>query len=106
MMETPQNEYKYYIDLDTLMKFICDNEKYVSSTITESYGETDNEEMDLLSKEVVESVDNFNTYIMQNKYEIVKTMLDAVLYTNDYVTNGQKLAFNTFINSGIIKEKQ
>lgn len=100
------SEYKYYVDLDTLMGFICNNEKYISSTITESYGETDAEEMDLLSKEVVESVDNVNTYIMQNKYEVVKTMLDALLYQSDCPTEGQMLAFNTFVNSGIIKEKQ
>lgn len=102
---------KYAIDLNAFIDFIkrsTNDDKFVSSTITETYsegeGENDYDDLTLLSKEVIESTDNVNNNFIQIKFDLLKSILDTILYSTEEMSFSQRLAFNTFLECNIIKE--
>lgn len=108
---------KYYaIDLEKLIEF-CGDKQNVSNTITQTYGQDDNGKMVLLEKEVGESTDSINEVFSTYRYNTITNILNLimipisdgtgnVILTEDFTTMhfGQKLAFNTLVEMGIIYE--
>ena len=114
---------KYYgIDLNKVMEFVGDSTTTVQN-IHQVYQYSDEEdvmngEMRLSSKEISESKENVNEVIMSNRYNLITTILNLILIpisdsstgeiiVTDKLTSmniGQKLAFNTLIDMGIIYE--
>ena len=114
---------KYYgIDLNKVMEFVGDSTTTVQN-IHQVYQYSDEEdvmngEMRLSSKEISESKENVNEVIMSNRYNLITTVLNLILIpisdsstgeiiVTDKLTSmniGQKLAFNTLIDMGILYE--
>ena len=114
---------KYYgIDLNKAMEFVGDSTTTVQNIhqIYQYSNEEDvmNGEMRLSSKEISESKENVNEVIMSNRYNLITTVLNLILIpisdsstgeiiVTDKLTSmniGQKLAFNTLIDMGVIYE--
>ena len=114
---------KYYgLDLNKVMEFVGDSTTTVQN-IHQVYQYSDEEdvmngEMRLSSKEISESKENVNEVIMSNRYNLITTVLNLILIpisdsstgeiiVTDKLTSmniGQKLAFNTLIDMGILYE--
>lgn len=114
---------KYYgLDLNKVMEFVGNSTTTVQN-IHQVYQYSDEEdvmngEMRLSSKEISESKENVNEVIMSNRYNLITTVLNLILIpisdsstgeiiVTDKLTSmniGQKLAFNTLIDMGILYE--
>ena len=108
---------KYYaVDIDKVIEFInCDNGSVVQG-INQTYGLTDENDMQLLQKEVTETKDSVNSALSSYRYNIVTNMMSLVLSPIEFnegivgITDmsgfsvGQKIAFNTLLGMGIIYE--
>ena len=113
---------KYYINLDKYVSFFCDlraAEKEKNSIITMTYGQdsdgyTDDTDMNLLAKEIVESKVNTNSQTQTLRYDTLKMFMDLLFGTYykddgnlvdpsfDELTFQQKFAFNTLVKFGIL----
>ena len=112
---------KYYIiDMDALMAWICEtpnSEKNITTMTTISYPITnDDNEDEVLEKEVTENKSTLNDTMNNVRYDFVKNLINSLFLTfgNDitqlvsYTTKdlifGQKIAFNTLLYKKIIIE--
>lgn len=108
---------EYYIDLNKLLSFIDKNsngEVPTTQTITATY----NDDLSMLSKEIVEAKVNINETLQTAKFDIMRIFLDTLI-TTTYDSNGelitgveeeplslgQRMSFNTLIKAGILIEK-
>lgn len=141
-INTPTNFFEfnglyYAIDMEKLMEFVSSstaNEKDNSTTITQLFADTSDEDEDYMpvkkskdkqmgnvlkavSKEITENKANVNPIFNNLRYDIAKTLLSTLInpYYNadgtfvipkedDDLFLGQRIAFNTLLNSGIIYE--
>ncbi len=112
----------YYFDLEKYIEFITNvsvSERPSNSVITETYSEgpqTDDDEMSLVTKEIVETKGNGggNEFFHETRYKIISDLINFLLYytsdsTDAYdddenLSMGQKLAYNTLIKYGILKK--
>lgn len=118
---------KYYLDLDRYISFISDvttSERLTNSVITSTYSDdlqSNDGDMSMLTKEIVETKGNGggNELFHQIRYEIIKNLVVS-LTSGGYTVDGeisvddgdsglntieQKLAFNTLLEYGILKER-
>lgn len=106
----------YAIDLDKFMEF-CSAEQNVVDTITQTYAVDDNGVTSLVSKEIAETKDNINEVMSNYRYTTLSSLLNiltvpvadgsgTIITTEDMNSMhiGQKLAFNTMLEMGIIYE--
>ena len=105
----------YTVDMDRFMDFVAgiDDEEYRNTTVTQTYArDPGDDEMSLLSKEIMENRLNANDSMVQIRYDFAKTLLDNVMgvasteNTSSSLTFGQKLAINTLVDYGIINVKK
>lgn len=119
----------YYIDMDKLLDFVLssnENERNCSQTIIQSYGYPRNqmgefmtdEKFTLMSKEVSEAKQGIAETNQNIRYDMMKTFLSVLLdisqndfastgketsdFTLEDLSFGQRLAFNTLYEKGII----
>jgi hypothetical protein len=132
MENTIAFEGKYYaIDVDAFMKAVSskeDNENDKQTTVTQSYGipivnmhtgdpQATTDSIKLISKEITESNSNVNEIMSTYRYNLINNLLNilmtpisdgngTVILTNSAseMHFGQKLAFNTLFEMGIIYE--
>lgn len=110
------NGKNYAIDLEKFMEF-CNAEHNMVNTITQSYGLNDDGNMVLINKEVGESKENVNETMSSYRYNTLTNILNlllvpisdgtgSIIVTEDTSNMhfGQKLAFNTMLEMGIIYE--
>jgi len=111
---------KYYIiDMDKLMQWISEtpsSEKQINTITTMSYPITNDDEEDIVEKEVSETKSTLNETMNNVRYDFVRNMISTIFttLTNDMsqiLTNGlkdlsfgQKIAFNTLLYKKIIIE--
>lgn len=125
------NGHYYSINMDKYMEFISEtknSEKDNSTVITQVFSDSEdeyerpnNEQMlppfKVVSKEITENKNNTNPIFNNIRYDLLKTLLTTLIspyYNQDgsfIMFNseedlflGQKIAFNTLINKGIIFE--
>lgn len=123
----------YYIDTEKLFDFLCtvkDDGRNESQTIVQAYGYPRNqmgefntdEKFQLLTKEVSEGKQGLADTQMNLRYDLFKTLLSVLVdisqndfgnegehyddFTLNDMTFGQRIAFNTLLNIGIIVEKK
>lgn len=123
----------YYIDTDRLFDFLCTvkgDGRNESQTIVQAYGYPRNQmgefntddKFQLLTKEVSEGKQGLADTQMNLRYDLFKTMLSVLVdisqndfgnegehyddFTLNDMTFGQRIAFNTLVNLGIIVEKK
>ena len=113
----------YYFDLEAYIDFITNvtsAERPSNSVITETYSEDaqgDEDEMSMVTKEIVETKGNGggNEFFHETRYKIISDLMNFLLYytsdgdtydDDENLSMGQKLAFNTLIKYGILKEKK
>ena len=112
---------KYAIDINRFFEVFSGNmldENDVNTVITATYGEdgTNNNDLSLISKEVVESKRNGIDTLYGLRYDTLKFLVDT-LFTIQYdekngcakdvrdyedLTFAQKIAFNSLLNEGIL----
>jgi len=109
----------YYIDVDAFNKVVTTTENKptdkVSTLETRTYLDSNN---DVTNIDILETSSDRGREIDTPKYDILRTMIDVILDLNEdtdtslgadralsKLTFSQKLAFNTLIYYGIIKEK-
>lgn len=100
----------YYLDVDKLMDFVNDidgDEQYKNTTVTQTYAsEPGDDNISLVSKEIMENRLNGNDTTVQLRYDLMKMLLDAVLAigntTYEHMTFAQKFVINTLMEGGII----
>lgn len=111
---------KYYIiDMDRMMSWICETpspEKNIITITTMNYPITNDDEEDIVEKEVTENKQTLNETMNNIRYDFVRIMINTLMNTfmnnmNQIITMrtqdlsfGQKLAFNTLLDKNIIKE--
>lgn len=110
------NGKNYALDLEKFIEF-CSGEQNVVSSITQTYGLNEDSNMVLVNKEVGESKESVNEVMSSYRYNTLTNVLNlllvpisdgtgSIILTED--TNnmhfGQKLAFNTMLEMGIIYE--
>lgn len=125
------NGHYYSINMDKYMEFISEtknSEKDNSTVITQVFSDSEdeyerpnNEQMlppfKVVSKEITENKNNTNPIFNNIRYDLLKTLLTTLIspyYNQDgsfIMFNseedlflGQKIAFNTLLNKGIIFE--
>ena len=112
------NNEKYAIDINRFFDVFTGNDNDVNTVITATYGEDNstNNNLSLISKEVVESKRNGIETLYSLRYDTLKFLVDT-LFVNQYdettgaiknvtsfedLTFAQKIAFNSLLNSGIL----
>lgn len=125
------NGHYYSINMDKYMDFISEtknSEKDNSTVITQVFSDGDNEyerpnneqilpPFKVVSKEITENKNNTNPIFNNIRYDLLKTLLTTLIspyYNQDGsfimfnseedLLLGQKIAFNTLLNKGIIFE--
>lgn len=112
---------KYAIDINRFFEVFSGNllnESDVNTVITATYGEdaTSNNDLSLISKEVVESKRNGIDTLYGLRYDTLKFLADTLftpqydeqngctkeINTYDDLTFSQKIAFNSLLNEGIL----
>lgn len=114
----------YYFDLERYIDFITNvttAERPSNSVITETYSEanqTDEDEMNLVTKEIVETKGNGggNEFFHETRYKIISDLVNFLLYytsdsnetydDDENLSMGQKLAYNTLIKYGILRKEE
>ena len=112
------NNEKYAIDIDRFFEVFSGNESDVNTVITATYSEdgNTNNDLSLISKEVVESKRNGIETLYGLRYETLKYLVDTLftpqyddvnggtknVNTYDDLTFAQKIAFNSLLNEGIL----
>jgi hypothetical protein len=110
----------YIIDMDKLMSWIVEtpsSEKNINTITTMSYPITnDEEEQEIVEKEVSETKSTLNETMNNVRYDLVRNLINVLLttYINDMnqiislskndLSFGQRLAFNTLFYKNIIIE--
>lgn len=109
----------YIIDLDKLMAWVSEtpsSEKNISTTTTMSYPITNDDEVDVVEKEVSENKSSLNDVMNNIRYDLIRNLLSNLLttYTDDMnriitrevsdLSFSQQMAFNTLLNKKIIIE--
>ena len=111
---------KYYIiDLDKLMSWIVEtpsSERNISTITTMSYPITNEENEELVEKEVSETKSTLNETMNNVRYDIVRNLFNVLFstFTNDIgqivtmttkeLSFAQKIVFNTLLHKKIIIE--
>lgn len=111
---------KYYIiDMDKLMEWIVEtpsSEKNINTITTMSYPITNDDEEEIVEKEVSETKSTLNETMNNVRYDFVRNMISTIFttFTNDMnqiltsglndLSFGQKIAFNTLLYKKIIIE--
>lgn len=108
----------FIIDMDKLMAWVVETptaEKNFNTMTTMTYGINDEDE-DVVEKEVTENKSTLNETLNNIRYDFVRNMLNTLFatFTNEYnqmttinlkdLSFGQKLAFNTLLYKKIIIE--
>lgn len=108
----------FIIDMDKLMAWVVETptaEKNFNTMTTMTYGINDEDE-DVVEKEVTENKSTLNETLNNIRYDFVRNMLNTLFTTfaNEYnqmttinledLSFGQKLAFNTLLYKKIIIE--
>lgn len=122
----------YAIDMDKFIEFVSEsknNEKDNSTVITQVFADNDYEDEEIrpkeqsltafkaVSKEITENKSNTNPVFNNIRYDFVKILLSTLVSpfynqdgsfviasTEEDLFLGQKIAFNTLLNRGIIFE--
>ena len=109
----------YIIDLDKLMAWVYEtqsNEKNISTITTMSYPITNDDEVDVVEKEVSENKSSLNDVMNNIRYDLIRNLLSVLLttYTDDMnriitrevsdLSFSQQMAFNTLLDKKIIIE--
>lgn len=122
----------YAIDMDKFMEFVSEsknNEKDNSTVITQVFADNDYEDEEIqpkeqsltafkaVSKEITENKSNTNPVFNNIRYDFAKILLSTLVSpfynqdgsfviasTEEDLFLGQKIAFNTLLNRGIIFE--
>lgn len=111
---------KYYIlDLDKLMAWVVEtpaSEKNINTITTMSYPITNEDDNELVEKEVSETKSTLNEVMNNVRYDLIRNLLNILFttFTNDMgqivilsmndLTLAQKIVFNTLLNKKIIIE--
>lgn len=111
---------KYYIiDLDRLMAWVVEtpaSEKNINTITTMSYPITNDDEEEIVEKEVSESKSTLNETMNNVRYDFVRNLFNVLFstYTSDMgqivsispkeLSFGQKITFNTLLYKKIIIE--
>lgn len=110
---------KYYkIDMDSVMAWVTETpstERSIGTITTLTYQSVD-DNGELVEKEVSESKNSLNEALNNVRYDFVRILINTIftVYSNsinemvtvslDDLSFGQKIAFNTLLDKGIIKE--
>ncbi len=109
----------YIIDLDRLMGWISEtpsSERNISTTTTMSYPITNDDEVELVEKEISENKTSLNEVMNNIRYDLIRNLLGVLMttYTNDMsqivtlsvsdLSFSQQIAFNTLLHKKIIIE--
>ena len=113
----------YVLDMDILSAYLYfnDNEKIIEKTKNEQWAASDERgknELFLVSKDITETSSARKDEYAPFRGDIIKMLFSLVMYPivddngeaitlktlDDNMTVGQTIAFNTFLNEGIIKE--
>ena len=109
----------YIIDLDKLMAWVSEtpsSEKNISTKTTISYPITNDDEVDVVEKEISENKSSLNDVMNNIRYDLIRNLLTVLLttYTDDMnriitrdvsdLSFTQQIAFNTLLNKKIIIE--
>ena len=109
----------YIIDLDKLMAWGSEtpgSEKNISTVTTMSYPITNDDEVDVVEKEISENKSSLNDVMNNIRYDLIRNLLTVLLttYTDDMnriitrdvsdLSFTQQIAFNTLLNKKIIIE--
>ena len=109
----------YIIDLDKLMAWVSEtpnSEKNISTVTTMSYPITNDDEVDVVEKEISENKSSLNDVMNNIRYDLIRNLLTVLLttYTDDMnriitrdvsdLSFTQQIAFNTLLNKKIIIE--
>ena len=109
----------YIIDLDRLMSWISEtpsSERNISTTTTMSYPITNDDEVELVEKEISENKTSLNDVMNNIRYDLIRNLLGVLMstYTNDMsqivtlsvsdLSFSQQIAFNTLLHKKIIIE--
>lgn len=109
----------FIIDLDKLMAWISEtpsSEKNISTITTMSYPITNDDEVEVVEKEVSENKSSLNDVMNNIRYDLIRNLLSVLLttYTDDMnhiitrevsdLSFSQQIAFNTLLNKKIIIE--
>lgn len=111
---------KYYmLDLDKLMAWVVEtpaSEKNINTITTMSYPITNEDDNELVEKEVSETKSTLNEVMNNVRYDLIRNLLN-ILFTTftddmgqivtlniDNLTLAQKIVFNTLLNKKIIIE--
>ena len=111
---------KYYmLDLDKLMAWVVEtpaSEKNINTITTMSYPITNEDDNELVEKEVSETKSTLNEVMNNVRYDLIRNLLNILFttFTNDMgqivtlnidnLTLAQKIVFNTLLNKKIIIE--
>lgn len=111
---------KYYVlDMDKIMAWVVEtpvSEKNISTITTMSYPNANDDEEEIVEKEVSENKSTLNETMNNVRYDFIRMLLNTVFatFTNnmnqiitltpDDLSFGQKIVFNTLVNKKIIKE--
>lgn len=111
-------DYTYTLDMEKFMEFVMDiaqDEFYKNTTLTQTYAvEPGDDDISLISKEIMENRLNGNDTSANLRYDFAKTLLESALKENDglsafdegQMSFGQKLAINSLIDAGIIRQEK
>lgn len=109
----------YMIDIDNLMSWVSEtpnSEKNIITTTTMTYPISNDDDEEMVEKEVSENKTSLNDVMNNIRYDLIKNLFNVLFttYTNDInqIINGrindltfsQKLVFNTLIHKRIIIE--
>ena len=109
----------YIIDLDKLMAWVSQikrKKKNISTVTTMSYPITNDDEVDVVEKEISENKSSLNDVMNNIRYDLIRNLLTVLLttYTDDMnriitrdvsdLSFTQQIAFNTLLNKKIIIE--
>ena len=109
----------YIIDLDKLMAWVSEtpsSEKNISTVTTMAYPMTNDDEVDVVEKEISENKSSLNDVMNNIRYDLIRNLLTVLLttYTDDMnriitrdvsdLSFTQQIAFNTLLNKKIIIE--
>ncbi len=111
---------KYYVlDMDKIMAWVVEtpvSEKNINTITTMSYPNANDDEEEIVEKEISENKSTLNETMNNVRYDFIRMLLNTVFatFTNnmnqiitltpDDLSFGQKIVFNTLVNKKIIKE--
>lgn len=108
----------YKIDIDELMKWVSETpstEKNINTITTLTYPMSEDDEDEIVEKEVSENKSSLNDTMNNIRYDVIRNLINVLFttYTNNgnevtvYTLNdftfSQKIVFNTLLAKNIIK---